>query len=121
MFGFVLLLVVGSAIFVGFDAHQIGARKGLVKGVADMSALGWVLGCLLLWIVAFPLYLAKRPQIKAAAGGGPESRSPQMSPSLPPQWMADPSNRHQHRWWNGSAWTNQVADGGLQALDVPPR
>lgn len=25
-------------------------------------------------------------------------------------WHPDPTGRHQHRWWNGSAWTDQVAE-----------
>jgi len=58
------LLVIGSSIWVFFDATTIGVKKGQVSGVADMSPVGWLLGCLLLWIVAFPLYLSKRSEFQ---------------------------------------------------------
>jgi hypothetical protein len=56
----ILLVVVGTSIWVVADASHIGVRKGLVTGVCDMGPAGWVIACLLLWIVAFPMYLAKR-------------------------------------------------------------
>lgn len=61
---FMWLLVIGSSIWVFFDATTIGVKKGQVSGVADMSPGGWLLGCLLLWIIAFPLYLSKRSEFK---------------------------------------------------------
>jgi len=36
----------------------------------------------------------------------------------PGEWRADPSGRHQHRYWDGSAWTAHVADEG-QVNDDP--
>ncbi|MET0421530.1 MAG: DUF4328 domain-containing protein, partial [Acidimicrobiia bacterium] len=35
----------------------------------------------------------------------------------PAHWAADPSGRHQHRYWDGSEWTDHVADAGVAALD----
>jgi hypothetical protein len=34
-----------------------------------------------------------------------------------PGWYADPSGHHQHRWWSGSAWTEQVVDDGFGRVD----
>ncbi|HVX17692.1 MAG TPA: DUF2510 domain-containing protein [Acidimicrobiales bacterium] len=34
-------------------------------------------------------------------------------------WYADPTRRHQHRFWDGQAWTSRVADDGLEASDPP--
>jgi hypothetical protein len=34
-------------------------------------------------------------------------------------WYADPSGRHQYRYWDGVAWTSSVSDGGVRADDVP--
>lgn len=68
----VLLLTViwlVTSFWVAFDARAIGAERGLVDGIANMGPLGWLLSMLLLWIVAFPLYLASRSRIKAAAQG----------------------------------------------------
>ena len=67
MFTVVLLIVIGTSIWVWVDARSIGARSGLISGVANMGPFAWFLCCLLLWIVAFPIYLAKRGAIRAAA------------------------------------------------------
>lgn len=32
-------------------------------------------------------------------------------------WLADPTKRHEYRYWNGSAWTEHVADNGVQGTD----
>lgn len=51
-------LVIGTAIWVGFDARgRVWADCWLAK-----DTTGWVLGCLLLWILFFPAYLALRGQ-----------------------------------------------------------
>jgi hypothetical protein len=61
------VVVLGTSIWVLFDAKSNGVRKGLVSGLADMSPGGWCAACLLLWIIVFPLYLVKRGQLKQAA------------------------------------------------------
>ncbi|HEV2311289.1 MAG TPA: DUF2510 domain-containing protein, partial [Acidimicrobiia bacterium] len=49
----------------------------------------------------------------------PGPPSPPPPPSTPPaNWYADPAARHHHRYWDGSAWTSHVADGG-QSGDEP--
>lgn len=62
----VLLVVIGTSIWVLIDAQSIGVRKGLVTGVADMGPVGWFIACLGIWILAFPFYLAKRDEFKQA-------------------------------------------------------
>jgi hypothetical protein len=34
-----------------------------------------------------------------------------------PGWYRDPSRRHEHRWWNGSAWTPYVMTLGMRSVD----
>jgi hypothetical protein len=34
-----------------------------------------------------------------------------------PGWAGDPFGRHQWRYWDGSRWTDQVADGSTQSTD----
>jgi hypothetical protein len=36
---------------------------------------------------------------------------------VPAAWHADPAGRHQYRYWDGSHWTDWVADDGIQAVD----
>ena len=64
------IVVIGTSIWMAFDAKQIGYDKKDVKGFAGMGPVGWFFGGLLLWIVVFPLYLASRSKLKAAASAG---------------------------------------------------
>ena len=42
------------------------------------------------------------------------------TPTIAPAgWYLDPTRRHQNRYWNGTEWTDQVADGGVTATDSP--
>ncbi len=41
------------------------------------------------------------------------------TPQVPANWYPDPSKRHELRYWNGSAWTEHVATGGVQSIDPP--
>ena len=66
----IFIVIIATSIWVFVDAKSIGARKGLQKGFFDLGPIGWFLVCLLLWIVAFPCYLAKRNDIKKLANGG---------------------------------------------------
>jgi hypothetical protein len=50
----ILIVVVVSTIWVWADA------SGRDWSATGGSTVGWVLGCLFLWIVFFPLYLARR-------------------------------------------------------------
>ncbi len=38
-------------------------------------------------------------------------------PSIQGGWHRDPHGRHEYRWWDGSRWTDQVADNGVAALE----
>jgi Protein of unknown function (DUF2510) len=44
--------------------------------------------------------------VEEAAGGGAK-----------PDWYEDPTGRHQYRYWNGTAWTADVADSGQASTD----
>jgi hypothetical protein len=35
----------------------------------------------------------------------------------PAGWYPDPSQRNDHRYWDGNAWTDQVSRGGVQSVD----
>ena len=40
-----------------------------------------------------------------------------MSDPRAPAWHPDPSGRHELRWWDGTTFTDQVADGGVTSTD----
>ena len=39
--------------------------------------------------------------------------------AVPPNWYPDPYGRHEHRWYDGTQWTDQVSSHGRQAVDPP--
>src|SRR5487761_1930575 len=64
-FALMFLVVIGTTIWVGIDASNLGMRHGrLGGGFLDMGPAGWVFACLLFWIIAFPCYLAARSRYK---------------------------------------------------------
>lgn len=64
----IMIMVIATSIWVLVDAKTIGVKKGQIKGLANMGPVGWFLVCLLLWIVGFPVYLAKRGEFKKING-----------------------------------------------------
>lgn len=36
------------------------------------------------------------------------------------QWLPDPTGKHELRYWSGEAWTEHVADDGVQGTDLLP-
>src|SRR5438128_6804904 len=95
-----LLVVVGTTIWVGIDA---GGRDWSQASAEARSAGGWVLLCLLLWIVFFPMYLAQRGRAWPKASTVPLTPSPQ-----PPGWYGDPWRLASWRWWDGHQWTGRT-------------
>jgi putative membrane protein len=47
----------------------------------------------------------------------PIERSPDLGAAVPSGWYADPSGRHQQRYWSEEAWTAQVSDSGVTGTD----
>ncbi len=62
------ILILGSTIWVLIDAQTIGIKRGQIKGFFGMGPWGWFIACLLIWIIAFPAYIAKRPEFKRING-----------------------------------------------------
>lgn len=61
----VYLSMLASAVWVAVDSSRLGYDKRDLAGIAAMGPVGWTLCVLLIWIVGFPMYLVKRPQLKA--------------------------------------------------------
>lgn len=58
------VVVIATSVWILFDTKAIGVKKGQLSGFVDLGPWGWFICSLLLWIVVFPLYLAKRPVYK---------------------------------------------------------
>jgi hypothetical protein len=111
----------GSVIWVGYDAHKLGMRRGqLGGGTLDMGVASWVVCCLFVWIIAFPCYFVARDRyqsmrsLSAAPYGrlpvpvtgfspGPQFQHAQVPVltgyAAPPQYSPDGQ-----WWWNGQQW-----------------
>lgn len=57
-------LVIGTTIWVAYDHRSMTAWYGTEFAGDDVS--GWILGCLLLWILVFPMYVIHRRQVRRA-------------------------------------------------------
>lgn len=75
MGSFIWLIVIGTSIWVLFDAKSIGVKKGQIEGIANMGPWGWFFVCLLLWIIGFPAYLVKRGEYKRINSSQPSNQS----------------------------------------------
>jgi hypothetical protein len=55
------LTVLFTSVWVFLDARKLGLRKDPnLKSFTNMGPVGWALGCLLFWIIVFPIYLIER-------------------------------------------------------------
>ena len=79
-----------------------------------MAAFGMP-GGLEIWAVTLVCLLLFGPLLAIALVlGGFRSRQRQ---SPPAGWLVDPSGRHALRYWDGSSWTDDVSDAGIQSVD----
>ena len=63
----ILAVIIGSSLWVYFDAKWLGVYRTdkprrLLQLSLDMEPVDWLISCVLLWVVAFPAYLLKRPE-----------------------------------------------------------
>ncbi|MGD0453916.1 MAG: hypothetical protein ABSB69_09995 [Solirubrobacteraceae bacterium] len=64
MFTVLVLVIVGSSIWVGFDAQgRDFSDSNMARG-----PYAWAFGCLILWILFFPAYLAQRSRFPVKDG-----------------------------------------------------
>lgn len=84
-----------------------GARRSFDLG--PWRAANYVIGQAV--VIAVVVLLLRRPA-REWYGFGPKTAGGAG------EWRLDPSGRHQHRYWDGTVWTDQVADDGQ--VDVDP-
>jgi Protein of unknown function (DUF2510) len=126
--GLVYVLFIASAIWVGVDASQ----RDFSHDRFANATWKWVVGCLLLWIVVFPVYLARRgraPLRRTAAASsvapsvgilpphmqsarGYETPPAAAPPSPSAGWYVDPHDARQLRYWDGERWSSSTAPLG---------
>ncbi len=66
----------------------------------------------------FPLLvLAVAAIVILVSSGGQPSGGQRYVATAAPAWMADPTGRHQLRYWDGYRWSGYVSDQGVQSWD----
>jgi hypothetical protein len=68
------------------------------------------------------LHLPKHKKVNepATVVAATPSRQPAPPPGREPGmagWLADPTRRHQIRYWTGAQWTASVSDNGVRTVD----
>ena len=60
-----------------------------------------------------------QPEPLPQAGPAPAATTPSTlaAPAVPPGWLADPTARHEVRFWDGARWTEHVSDAGRPGFD----
>jgi hypothetical protein len=79
-------------------------------GAAGFEMCGWASADKTIGLNAWVAIL-KRP--------GKRPNYPEGGKKAAADWYPDPLGRHKKRYWSGQYWTEHVADGGDQSIDVP--
>jgi hypothetical protein len=121
----------------GLLLRQIAAFPHLVV-LAFLGIAAFVIWLVVQWVILFSAayprglfdfvagYLRWQTRVSGYALGLSDRYPPfTLEPSIaapvtatvPAQWYADPTGRHEYRYWDGSSWTSHVADAGQTASD----
>jgi Kef-type K+ transport system membrane component KefB len=116
--GVIGTLGTGGGLFEVSWPEKIGDILGLLGGGAAAIV------AVLLALRAQSLIPAPVRPAPAAAPAVEPAATPAAAPAATPApgtpgWAADPFARHQWRYWDGTRWTDQVADGSTQSTDPP--
>jgi hypothetical protein len=143
------LSLVGAGFVFWHTLINPGGDLASALGATNVRFFLAVVGAFVLFVIALRWYIRRTTPSPPAAAGEGESGIPAAGEGTPPghasegpaehgaddpstpaavtdtprapaDWYPDPSGRHQHRYWDGSAWTDWVADGGVTGRD-PPR
>jgi len=99
-------------------ARSTGDTASLVEQIqAELTALGP--GSPPAAATALTAAARASAAVTATEQTGSPSPAREPAPPLPPQgWFPDPTHRHEMRYWNGTSWTEHVADRGTEAIDA---
>jgi hypothetical protein len=129
--GLIVVLVLLSGVVVSIVAVVDSAsRPAWAYQQAGFEKVLWVtlsaIGIVLSWIGvagAIWYFVSVRDKV-AAAQGAPLLHVPAPPPpplvaptARPAEWLADPTRRHELRYWDGARWSDHVSDRGVASYD----
>ena len=103
------VLVPGIAVAVR-RLHDTG-RSGWYLLMALIPLIGWIFVLIALIQDGDTGVNAYGPSPKYGAA---PAGAPQVAPA---GWLADPTGRHELRYWDGATWTSHVSDAGVAGQD----
>ena len=106
----ILLGIVGAIVFL--VVTNVQARRKLAVANAELSYLRPENARLQQWLGTMGGGLGGAPVAPQLERGGYG-----METAIAAQWYADPSGRHELRYWDGTAWTDHVSDQGVTSTD----
>ena len=102
----VLLGTVAAVIIAGVSAVR-PKGEGVVAGTGSLPETDRA-----------PSAVAPNVAVGSPAVSAPSVATP--AASAPPNWFPDPTGRFEYRYWDGMAWTADVATGGMETTDPSP-
>lgn len=106
----IIAAFIGGIVALAVANGRVRRRLGMAN--AELDYLRPENARLQQWVA----HLTGSPRAASAVSGDAATGDPVRSP-VPAQWHADPSARHELRFWDGTAWTEQVADQGVTSAD----
>jgi hypothetical protein len=111
----ILLAVVGAIVF--FAVANAQARKKLAMATGELNYLRPENARLQQWLSGMSGGFGGSP-VAAPVAALEEHGGYGVGTTVAPQWYSDPSGRHELRYWNGEAWTDDVSDHGVTSTDA---
>ncbi len=106
----------GATMIADGEIRLVGADIGLSRPGSGDGPLGGGGGSTLTATAPVATVRTYRPQQRTSLPISAPSVS--QPAAVPAGWKADPTGRHQFRYWAGSTWTENVADDGEQSRDA---
>lgn len=127
-----LVLPVWAAIDAAGRPTWAFERAGTNKTLWIVLPIVGIFVCGLVGIVSGIMWFASiKPKVVAvtSAGSRPDQFGSGAAPPMPPPvptappaspagWYADPAQRHELRYFDGTSWTSHVSDEGIQSSDA---
>lgn len=95
------------------EAARVWVRKGLAL-YGDRCIAEGAVADLENRLAKLDAKLGVEPAVAAVVATEPIATT---SPAVPAAWHPDPLGRYDHRWWDGTQWTANVATNGVVAVD----
>ncbi|MEY2422740.1 MAG: molecular chaperone DnaK [Acidimicrobiaceae bacterium] len=120
------VLLVGGSSRIPLVAELVGAELGRPVAIdahpKHAIALGAAIAAAAAVVGTTTAEMAAAASVVATPEEPVVSRTVTTSIAAPPAaleagWQTDPTGRHEYRYWDGSAWTDDVSDSGVGSTD----